>query len=454
MGGMGFVELSDGTITWDSMRSRAKLGSQMNSKKRIWRLKAGADRRFRSGHPWIYSNELMESPKGIEPGEEIELHDAGGKFLAHGYGNPYSLIAFRVLTREADNAEPLSQESLTKTLASAKALRVLSGLAHVSYRLCFGEADRLPGLIIDRYLLEGGQQVFAIQAHTAGVNRVLENIFAALEALYSESWKSTAVVLRNDLHVRKLEGLEPEPVRVIRPVANLDLARARILIMGSLNGTAPFETDLLEGQKTGFFLDQGSNIQLAARKLGKLQPEKPNTPLRILDLCCYVGQWSTQLTRAFRENGIACDVTLVDASASALERASRNVEAQEGRCTAMKANVLDGLTGLSDQSFDLIVCDPPALIKGRKDIHSGAHAYLQLNTQVFRLIRAGGAVVSCSCSALFEEEQFRQVLAKAANRNRRRAQWLARGSQGPDHPMLAEFPEGQYLKCWIGAVDC
>jgi len=428
----------------------------MTQKKKVWRLKSGADRRFRAGHPWIYSNELLESPKGIAPGEEIELQDAGGKFLAHGYGNPSSLIAFRTVTRDSTNSEPLSAAALAQTFTNAKALRILAGLKDASHRLCFGEADRLPGLIIDRYLLSGGEQLFAVQAHTAGMDRSLPNIYKALEALAiaGDAWDRTGIVLRNDINIRKLEGLEPEPARTVRPLAGIDLTKARILILGALSGTIEFETDLLEGQKTGFFLDQGSNIQLATRKLSNLLPEKPKEPLKILDLCCYVGQWSTQLTHAFRQRGLQVDVTLVDASAAALERATKNVESQGAQSKVMKANVLDGLTGLPDRSFDLIICDPPALIKGRKDLHAGAHAYLQLNTQVFRLIRAGGAVVSCSCSALFEEAHFQQVLAKAANRNHRRAQWIARGSQGPDHPMLTEFPEGQYLKCWISGVDC
>jgi 23S rRNA (cytosine1962-C5)-methyltransferase len=118
----------------------------------------------------------------------------------------------------------------------------------------------------------------------------------------------------------------------------------------------------------------------------------------------------------------------------------------------MKADVLTGLDALKDQDYDLVVCDPPALIKGRKDIPTGTHAYLQLNTQVFRIVKRGGFVVSCSCSGLLEEESFLKVLSKAAYRNKVPVRWIARGSQAPDHPMRIEFPEGRYLKAWIGYV--
>src|SRR6185295_1181003 len=118
-----------------------------------WRLKSGLDRRFRSGHPWAYSNELQASPKGIRPGDRVELHDAGGRFLARGYGSPVSLIAFRSLTRDELFTEPTSAQGLRQTLERASRLRESLGLAAYSHRLCFGEADRLPGLVIDRFKL-------------------------------------------------------------------------------------------------------------------------------------------------------------------------------------------------------------------------------------------------------------------------------------------------------------
>lgn len=427
----------------------------------IWRLKSGADRRFKMGHPWVYSNELSESPKGIEHGDVVELHDASGKFLARGYGNPHSLIAFRALSREPALKDPLSDEALLAALQSAGRLRSKAGLAHVSHRLCFGEGDFLPGLIIDRYRLNDAQ-AFVVQAHTAGMDRVLARLpdlllkYAATSEDRLDAGK-TAIVFRNDVGVRKLEGLSEEEPKLVRAIEGLDLSSVVIRVpkpgFAGSSGFTEFSVDLLKGQKTGFFLDQAANIELAALRLSGLRPRERNRPLKILDLCCYVGQWGAKLAAVFRDQGIAVEVLAVDASAKALEFARNNIERQGARCETYKGDVLKDLDSLSSGGFDLVVSDPPALIKGRKDIPAGTHAYLQLNTQVFRLVREGGAVVSCSCSGLLEEEEFVKTLSKAAYRNRRKTRWIARGGHASDHPVLAEFPEGHYLKCWIGFAD-
>lgn len=421
---------------------------------KVWRLSAKSDQRFRSGHPWVYSNELQESPKGIELGAPVELQDAGGKFLARGYGNPQSLIAFRALTRQQEIVNPLAPEELTKALKRALSVRLRAGMGDYSYRLCFGEADSLPGLIIDRYKVAEAQQVFVIQMHTAGMDRLQPVILQILEATVgnANSWDKSAVILNNDISVRKLEGVPLEAPRALKEVAGLNLSKLKIQIMPALSGKPlEFETDLLGGQKTGFFLDQMANIQLAAQRLRCLKGKSGK--IKVLDLCCYVGQWGAQLSRVFKEQGLDVEVVAVDASQSALDRTTANVQAQGGRCTPMKADVMTGLTTLKDQDFDLVVCDPPALIKGRKDIPAGTHAYLQLNTQVFRVVKRGGAVVSCSCSGLLEEDAFEKMLSKAAYRNKVSVRWIARGTQAPDHPVLMEFPEGRYLKCQIGLID-
>lgn len=430
-----------------------------------WRLKSGADRRFRSGHPWVYSNELSESPRSISPGAPVELRDAAGKFLARGYGNPHSLIAFRSVSRDESIAHPLAPAQVTQTLIRAGTLRFTLGLFPFSHRLCFGESDSLPGLIIDRYRLEAGQ-VFVVQAHTAGANRLISDISQILEAYVNwavqkgkePSWDQTAIVIRNDLGVRKLEGLEEEEPRVLREIPGVLLSEVKIQVKSALSSRSiEFWVDLVHGQKTGFFLDQAGNIELAASRLAHLRPEGSASgsekPLRILDLCTYVGQWGAQLARVFRDQNIPVEIHLVDASAQALELARKNVEMQGAVCKLSRGNVLKDLASLASQSFDIIISDPPALIQGRKDIPTGTHAYLQLNTQVFRLIKKEGAVVCCSCSGLLEEESFLQVLSKAVYRNRRTVRWIGRGSQAPDHPMSLEFPEGRYLKAWIGIAQ-
>ena len=417
----------------------------------VWRLKAKMDRRFRTGHPWVYSNELGASPKGLEPGAAVELCDASGKYLARGYGNPASLIAFRAMSRDPEEKEPLSLEGITRRVNEATALREGLGLSGVSHRLIFGEADRLPGLIVDRYAVRGAggnAQIFVVQAHTAGMDRALPWVIEALTVLAPRA----GLLIRNDVGVRKLEGLDQASVRIVRDVSGVELKAAKVVVAGAVGTSLEFNVDLHDGQKTGFFLDQAANVRHAVEIFRQLRAGDGSKTLRILDLCCYVGQWSTQLARAFKNAGVDVEVVGVDASEQALNFAAKNVTAQGARFQAMRGDVLKDLGALKDRSFDLVISDPPAFIKGRKDIPTGTHAYLQLNTQVFRLVRDGGAVVCCSCSSLFEEGVFVETLAKASRRNSRLTQWVARGGQAPDHPVLAEFPEGQYLKAWFGMV--
>ncbi|MBI2602798.1 MAG: class I SAM-dependent rRNA methyltransferase [Deltaproteobacteria bacterium] len=424
----------------------------------IWRLKNGLDKRFRSGHPWVYSNELASSPKGIDAGQLIELQDKSGHFLAKGYGNPHSLIAFRALSRNPQVVDPMSPDWVTHALVKAACLRRTIGLSKVSHRLCFGEADGIPGLVIDRYRTESGQ-VFVVQAHTAGAQRICNSILGILETYTGDvttdvPWDKTSVVLRNDIGARKLEGLEEEAPNAIKEVDGVDLSAQNIFVASAARGDQAllFSVDLLSGQKTGFFLDQAANIELAVLRFKDLF-RHGDSPIKILDLFCYVGQWGTQLGSALKRDGLNVSVTAADASAKALEFAKKNLARNDLPSETLKADLIRGLASIPDKSFDIVICDPPALIKSRKDIASGSHAYLQLATQVFRIIKEGGGVVCCSCSQLLQEERFLEALAKGSRRNHRLVKWIARGTPSADHPMLAEFPEGRYLKAWIGIAD-
>jgi 23S rRNA (cytosine1962-C5)-methyltransferase len=424
---------------------------------KIWRLKRGSDRRIRSGHPWVYSNELQGSPKGIELGEKVALYDAGGKFLAHGYGNPGSLIAFRVVSRVEEDENWDSVERLKEQLKAAWNFRTTLGAncpeVMTSFRWMFGEGDDFPGLVLDVYRvgkkIDEVKTVVVVQAHTAGVDRILPKLLQAIEAIA----KPDAVVLRNDVGHRKLEGLPIEDPKVLGQL-NPDDEWIRVRSADSREDRTSvtfFSVDLLHGQKTGFFLDQSENIgQFLDLFLRSVAAEKRKGTVKILDLCSYVGQWSTQISAALVARGLKTESLLVDASARALAFAKANVEAAGGSAEIFEANVLHDLPKLVDLEFDIVICDPPALIKGRKDIPVGKAAYLKLNTEAFRLLKKGGWMVTCSCSQNFEEEEFAQKISKASLRNRKEMRWLARGTQAFDHPQKLEFPEGKYLKMWIG----
>ena len=424
---------------------------------KIWRLKRGSDRRIRAGHPWVYSNELQVSPKGTEPGEKVTLLDAGGKFLAHGYGNPASLIAFRTVSRVEEDSAWDSVPSLTKRLKAAWDLRTALGAnspkAMASFRWMFGEGDDFPGLVLDVYrtgdAVVGAKTIVVAQAHTAGVDRLIPNLLQAIE----EIAKPSGVVLRNDVSHRKQEGIPIEEPKVLGKVnADGEWIRVRSAdARAAEDAVVAFHVDLVRGQKTGFFLDQSENIgQFLHLFLRSQAAGKKHGPLKILDLCCYVGQWSTQITAAATARGLKTEVLLVDASARALAYAKTNVERAGGKAEVFEADVLQDLPKLKDLEFDIVVCDPPALIPGRKDIPTGKPAYLKLNTEAFRLLGKGGWMVTCSCSQLLEEEEFAHQVSKASLRNAKEMRWLARGTQAMDHPLKLEFPEGKYLKMWIG----
>lgn len=426
---------------------------QKNSPYQVWHIRRNSDYRFQMGHPWIYSNELTESPKGIHPGDPIELRNYSGKFLAWGYGNPYSLIAFRAVSRIQNESDFFSAQSLMRKFRAALNLRVRVGLSDYSHRLFFGEADGIPGLIIDRYRIGKLNQVFVIQAHTAGVDCIIPRIIESLETLTQErkeiAWENTSIIIRNDIQVRKLEGLEVKPPKVISQNSDLDLQNCRILVKSVLNDEPIyFETDLVDGQKTGFFLDQYGNIQQAFLRLKHFASKK----VRILDLCCYVGQWSAQLAKVFKSLGISVEVVAFDASEKSLKFAQKNMSSLGVSCELLRGDVRKDLSNLEARSYDLVISDPPAFIKNRKDISVGTHAYLQLATDVLRLVKLDGAVIFCSCSALLSEESFVQILSKASRRNEIEVRWVGKGMQSPDHPILLEFPEGQYLKSWIGLL--
>jgi 23S rRNA (cytosine1962-C5)-methyltransferase len=468
----------------------------------IWQLRRGADKRFRAGHPWVYSNELAHSPRGaaqgaaVLPGDPVELRDAGGAFLARGYGNPATLIAFRALSRDPAEAQPWSEAGLRARLERAAALRRALGLGALSHRLVHGEADGLPGLVLDRYRLaasaagatdatdESPRQALVLQEHSAGAERLHAPLLAALEALVegehaadpaAPDWARSAVVLRNDVGARRLEGLPDDAPQVLRAPPGSDLSAATILVAApweaaprdadgadaatqAAGGAATaFRVDLAGGQKTGFYLDQAANVRLAAGLLAPLLRTgalgAPGEPLRVLDLFAYVGQWGTQFARVARGAGRSAHVTALDASAPALALAGANVAAAGATCEAVRADALEQLDALPARAFDVVVADPPAFIKGRKAWHTGRAAYVKLHTAALRRLRPGGLYVACSCSQLLDEAEFAAVLHKAAGRAEVSLRWLARGGQAPDHPVLAGFPEGDYLKCRVGLLD-
>lgn len=411
----------------------------------------------------MFSNELQNSPKGLPPGSPVTVVDSKGSFLAHGYGNPNSLISFRALSFRSQDEQVCDPEFVQRQVLKAWWQRQSVGYQY-SHRLIYGEGDFLPGLVIDRYVTKANgsfAQVLAVQVLTFGMSEILKSPEEFFERLVDESvekkistisWSQTAVVLRNDVGIRRLEGLEVNPPRTLKEVEGVDLTNCCIEMAAATDNKASVGLwcDLAAGQKTGFFLDQAYNIELFSRLIEKV--EFPENKVRVLDLCCYVGHWSTQLTKVLKARGLEVEVTQVDVSEKALAFAKRNAEAQGAIVNTRELDVLKDLGALPERYFDIVIADPPAFIKAKKDVPTGRHAYLKLNTSAFKLVRKGGFVVSCSCSGLFEEAEMMDVIRKSISRGELEARCLLHGGHSADHPVLLSFNEGFYLKMYTHQV--
>lgn len=431
----------------------------------IWKLKSGAEGKVRGGYPWAFDKEIETNIGQHKPGDWVELQDSNGEFLARGYGNPKSQISFRALSFDSSEKKILTPERIIEKLLNAWEYRKNLGFKN-SIRLCFGEGDYLPGLVIDYYVVEqtvGSEkltkkaQVFAAQILTAGMDLAFKNAEKIFENLVSEAknkglssfdWAETAVVLRNDVNVRKYEGLEVEPPRFIKSINGFEFQKIDILL-----NNIKMQCDLYEGQKTGFFLDQNYNIALIENLIQQMpEATQANKKIKILDLCTYVGHWSARLTQALKAKGFEVEAHLVDVSKTALAFAQYNAERAGAHVVVHKLDVLKELDQLPDQTFDIVIADPPAFIKAKKDIPQGKHAYLKLMTSAFRMTKPGGFMASCSCSGHLTEEDLKEANRKAMQRNKLQARLVLRGGHSFDHPTLLQFPEGNYLKMLVFKV--
>jgi 23S rRNA (cytosine1962-C5)-methyltransferase len=380
-------------------------------------LKKGEERRLLAGHLWIYSNEIdtARSPlKAYEPGQPVEVLSQRGRWLAHAYVNPHSLIAARVTSRQ--RACPLDRAELVRRLQAAADLR---GRLYRSpcFRWVYGESDALPGLVVDRY-----GTIAVVQINTAGMERWRGEIVVALQSIGNLS----GVLLRCDGESRALEHL---PSYVETGYGNVP---AEVEI--EENGI-PFLVPLAAGQKTGWFYDQADN-RLRARPL--------LNSATVVDAFCYAGGWGVNAALAG-----AARVICVDSSESALDYARRNAERNgvAARMTFLRGDVAEVLRGFAGKETPgTIVLDPPAFVKRKKDLDAGAAAYQRLNELALALLPGGGFLVSCSCSQHVDRDAFLRLLQKASQRAGSDLRLLCEGGQSPDHPVHPAMPETRYLK--------
>jgi 23S rRNA (cytosine1962-C5)-methyltransferase len=420
-----------------------------------WDISPRGEKRFLEGHPWVFSNEIVSPIKKVQPGQLVQLINTKGRPLAIGYGNPHSLIAFRCLDRDL---QTIDDDWIIKKLISAARFREQIQVGKYSHRMVFSEADNLPGLVIDCFKTPNGQQVFVIEILTAGMEALIPDPVKTLTRFLIQCDKEglnyfpplrTTFVVKRDSSFRKLENIEIKPTEIFGELKEEELSDIAITIASASNSRdyIQLSTNLSGGQKTGFFLDQRSNIQLLVNNL----PRFEQRPVRALDLFCYVGQWSKQLSHHFQLNDIPFEVHAVDASQNALTFAEKNLGAGS-HAQLQKMDIVEKAMELPVNHYDIVVCDPPALIKSKKDFDAGRHAYVKVNAAAMRSLKPGGIIISCSCSQHLNDQDLMDVLSRAAIKAKKDIKWIARGLQGPDHPMMLEFPQGTYLNAWIGVA--
>jgi 23S rRNA (cytosine1962-C5)-methyltransferase len=389
----------------------------------VLRLKRGEDRRLTAGHLWVFSNEVDTAATPLtrfQPGDPVQVHSDRHRFLGYGYVNPQSLIAARLLSRNPH--QPVDQSLLVQRLQVAHSLRRRL-FEQPFYRLVHGESDGLPGLVVDRY-----DQTLVAQIGTAGMERLKPQIVQALVKVM----QPRGILWRNDSGARELEGLSA----YVEPAFG-EIPDALTVQENGLTFSVPLGGGLSGGQKTGWFFDQSANRQAFLKYI-------PGA--RVLDVFSYVGAWGL----AALKHG-ATEVTCVDGSQPALDALEANAARNAVKVETIKGDAFDVLERLHEQKqrFDVVVLDPPAFIKRRKDSPKGQAAYRRLNQLGLQLLSRDGLLVSCSCSYHLQEAELLAAIQKASRQAGRTVQVLEFGGQAPDHPVHPAIAETRYLKAFF-----
>lgn len=385
-------------------------------------LKPQEERRLQAGHLWIFSNEVNVGATPLSafaPGAHVQVRSSHNRFLGYAYVNPRTLISARLLGRDPDY--PPGKSLLVHRLRVALALRERCYAAPF-YRLAFGEADLLPGLVVDRY-----GDVLVAQVGTAGMEAMKTGILEALTKVLSPG----AVLWKNDSSIRELEGLPRYVETAFGQVPDF---------VEVPEGGVTYRVPLASGQKTGWYFDQAGNRAMLMKHVRNA---------RVLDVCSYAGSFGLQAVRAG-----AAAVTCVDSSAPALAAAAASAAANGLEAELLQGDAFDVLESLHRERrrFDVVVVDPPAFIKRRKDHPKGLAAYRRLNQLALQALDRDGLLLSCSCSYHLGPGELTDAVQRAARHLGRFAQLIGVGAQAPDHPVHPAIDETRYLRAFLFRV--
>ena len=381
-------------------------------------LKPGEENRILKGEFWAYDNEIRTALTDFAAGELVKLHAADGRYVATGYVNPASVIAFRVLSREPE--ERIDRDFLAQRIGLADGQRRKIDPANRYYRMVYGEADFLPGLVIDRF-----DDHFIVQVTTAGMERFKEEIFAVLTELHPQ-----AVIVEKSLTTAR----EKEKLETINRIVTPGYGSSRVI---EINGVK-FKIDFLKSQKTGFFLDQRENYRLL---------ESISKGATVLDAFAYAGAWGLH---AYRYG--ARRVDFLEISAEYLDQARENVALNgfpPGDFGYVREDAVRVLKEMSKEGVrkDIVILDPPAFVKARNKLKEALRGYKEINLRALKMVNRGGFLVTCSCSHFLPRDEFIRVIQDAALDAGRRIKLIAFRFQPYDHSVLLPLFQSDYLKC-------
>ena len=388
-------------------------------------LKKGEGRTIKAGGMWVFDNEIDKVDDGVCDGGLVEVHDFDGYFMGIGFINRKSKITVRMLSRREHNVDKAFIEARVRAAVDYR----LKTVDTSSCRMIFGEADFLPGIVIDKFL-----DVLVVESNALGIDRLKMDIIDALKAYLAENGMPIrGVYERSDAKVRLLEGME----RIKGFIGNEFDTKVQI----EENGVK-YYVDVQDGQKTGFFLDQKYN-RLAVRKLCK--------DAKVLDCFTHTGSFALNAGYAGAKSVLG-----VDASMLAVEQATENAKLN-GLSDTVKFKCVDVFELLPElekqgEKFDVVILDPPAFTKSRSSIKNAVKGYREINLRGMKLVKDGGFLATCSCSHFMDPELFTKTIGEAARNVHKRLRQIEYRTQAPDHPILWDSNESLYLKFYIFQV--